>query len=101
MAEDIITTTEAARIYKRITGRRRSPKCVEADAHTFRHLGCFDYSRSSEPKLAGIYRGRWEYFVGVRLATRGLRNIFSTYGLEGVGEKGVVTWTRKTTISLF
>ena len=74
----VISPVEAARIYKKITGHRRSPKCIEADVHTFHHLGCFDYSRpSAEPTLRGIYRRHWEYFVSIRLLTRGPRKIFS------------------------
>ena len=79
MPNQIISPREAASIYKKITGRRRSPKSVEADAHTFHHLGCFDYSRPcAEPTLCGINRHHWEYFVSTRLLTRGHRQIFST-----------------------
>lgn len=81
MSETVITPTEAARLYRQITGRRRSPRCVEADVHTFRHLGCFDRSRPSvEPTLRGIYRRHWVYFVRTRLLMRGPRQIFSTDG---------------------
>lgn len=80
----VITPTEAARIYKKITGRRRSPKCIEADAHNFHHLGCFDYSRpSAEPKLCGIYRRHWEYFVSMRFLMRGPGRVFTLDGADG------------------
>ena len=78
MSKDIITTTEAARIYKEITGECRSPKCVEADVRAFHHLGCFDCScPGPDPKLKGVNRHAWEYFVKMRLLTRGRRQIFS------------------------
>ena len=84
--EQVITPTEAARLYRQITGRRRSPKCVEADVHTFHHLGCFDHSRPcAEPTLRGIYRRHWEYFVRMRFLIRGHRRVFST---DGEGDMG-------------
>mgnify|MGYP003623319735 FL=1 len=83
MTDKVITATEAARIYKAITGHRRCPKCIEADAHQFPRLGHFDYSRpSAERRLKGINQHAWEYFVNTRLATRGQRQIFSVDGDE-------------------
>jgi len=73
---NIISPAEAARIYKKITGAQRSPQCVEADVHNFPHLGCFDYTGRADPKLKGVNRHAWEYFVGTRLLTRGRRRIF-------------------------
>lgn len=78
MAKDVITMAEAARIYKKITGHRRSPRCIEADVHIFHHLGCFDYGRANvKPKLKGVNRHAWEYFVRVRFLLRGPGQVFS------------------------
>lgn len=91
-AKDVITPAEAARIYKRITGRRRSPRIIAEDVHIFRHLALFEYRRSADPKLKGIYRSRWEYFVSTRLATRGHREIFSADGVDVDDEERKPSW---------
>ena len=82
--DQVISVAEAARIFKRITGRRRARGRIEADLHTFTHLGCFDHQKGAEPRLKGVWRGRWEYFVTIRFLLRGPFQVFSEHGPEGI-----------------
>lgn len=77
MPEDLITTAEAARIYKAITGRRICRKYLEEQICIFRHLGCFGLvGNGAIPKLTGVRRHAWEYFIKTRMTLNGINQIF-------------------------
>ena len=83
MTDDIITFAEALSLYRRITGRRICRKYLEEQLHRFRHLGHFALvGVCSDPKLTGVRRHAWEYFVTTRLALNGSRQIFHDNGEE-------------------
>lgn len=83
MTDDIITFSEAIRIYRAITGRKICRKYLEEQLRRFRHLGYFALvGVCSDPKLTGVRRHAWEYFVRARLALSGSRQVFHDEGEE-------------------
>ncbi len=79
MLDDAITITEAAAIYRRITGKKIAKKYLEEQLHIFRHLSVFEcVGRGSIPQLTGARRRKFEYFVKARMVLKGARYIFDT-----------------------
>ncbi|MGL4208257.1 MAG: hypothetical protein ACRCTY_02600 [Candidatus Adiutrix sp.] len=80
---NVINPTEAAKLFKQITGKRKSVARLTEEVHRYPHLGVFDFTdQTGRPKLTGIRLARWQYFVKARFALWGRDGIFHDYDVD-------------------
>ena len=81
----VIDLSEAARIYRRITGR--SPTCLSVGLQQYPYMTIFAQDgRGERLEVIGVMRNYWIYFLKVRMALYGPRRVFDYYAPFYSGE---------------
>ena len=73
---EIVSLKEAAKLYRELTGRRKSVKVLAEEIHKRPQLGDWQEVRGGRPRLRRVRLAHWEYFLKARLAMYGRRGIF-------------------------
>ena len=82
-ASHVIDLSEAARIYRKITGRPKTPSYLAAELERYPYMTIFAQDvRGVCLEAIGVVLSRWVYFLNVRKALYGPRRVFDCYAPE-------------------
>ena len=76
MADDLITLAQAGQLFRVVTGRRKSLRVLKDELYRRPHLAVFGVADESRPRLLGVRRDRWLYFLQARQALYGAGAVF-------------------------
>ena len=80
--QPIISLQKAIEIYKRITGGGINHQFLRLQMELFPHLGLWQRHSDGRPRLCGVRRTRWEYFLKGRFCLYGRGGIFHQSELD-------------------
>lgn len=76
MVDDLITLAQAGQIFREVMGRRKSLKVLKEELYRRPHLAVFGVADEVNPRLLGVRRDRWRYFLQARRALYGPGAVF-------------------------
>jgi hypothetical protein len=92
---DLIAISEACSIFSDITGKKINGGLLrDKVTEEYPHLGYFVYHDPECISLAGIRRGRWEYFLKSRMALRESAKWEDLLGENTWASPAKITWKR-------
>ena len=80
MADDLITLAQAGQLFREVIGRRKSLKVLAEEIRARPHLAVFGVADESNPRLLGVRRDRWRYFLQARRSLYGAGAVFCGTG---------------------